>query len=250
MLQSIKNRIPETESIIIVQAEKRNLMDTLNLICTARRVGIPKEQIQVWSLDKETHSTILKQHIHSYYSVNGNGTSKSRAEFWAVVNEQLPFWWMDSNVAFGKDIRQLGPSGDITFQDNGSDSIKDIVTGVKNHAVDRVQVSTGFFHVKSNERTKRLFHRVKELIEQSDLDDQQILSRAIKDTSKSSTIKAEYFSVDDIWSSHRMTLKWAKDPFVVHTTGLDSDQKILLLSIMRKWHLYESGSCKYWNNKF
>jgi hypothetical protein len=262
MISSIKTRLQKDDSVIIVQVNKGFIEMSLNLLCSIQKAGIPTNTIQIWSMDSFTHSLFQRQHIHTFYEENRyQGTTESvnyhseeynrmmrmRAEFWEQVNQKLPFWWIDADISLGKDIRKLDTTGDITIQIDGPTKVPEI-DGRHLHGC------AGFFFVNSNQRTTKLFKKVKDFLSlHEDLEDQQVLNIVLSNQNDSTwvhsndpsntKIRYNYFTQDDVWSGHMMIHGWAQDPFAVHMNALQKHDKILLLKLMKKWYLDDDGNC-------
>jgi hypothetical protein len=54
--------------MIVVQTNKAFVSITLNLVCSAARVGIPKTQFVIWSVDEVAHKAMQESGLWSYYN--------------------------------------------------------------------------------------------------------------------------------------------------------------------------------------
>jgi hypothetical protein len=68
LLLHVKKRIPRGSSLMVVQTNKAFTEMTINLVCSAERIGIPRTQFLMWSMDPASHSSMMEQGLLSYHN--------------------------------------------------------------------------------------------------------------------------------------------------------------------------------------
>jgi hypothetical protein len=237
-LINIDTRKTIPENVIIVQANFAFKELLLNLICSAKAVGIPSSRFLIWALDIETHLEFSKLGIQTYYdpekyygvseatkyhSKEYNKMMRQRSRFWLdLLHGGTSFWWIDADVSLGKSIDtliDLNSDTDMYIQMDGPYLIqpKEIVQEqlVYKHIPYQkwLEACAGFFYVKANERTINFFTALDDtLFDHAEWEDQEAMNvllqnknishLVIDDVKTDNVMRYEFFNQQDVTSGH------------------------------------------------
>jgi hypothetical protein len=135
--KKIQKRV-KTGHLVIVQVNFAFLDLALNLICSAMKHNIPKENFLIWSMDPKTHQILSELDILSFYnpvlffgvengedyhSHNYNKMMRERVLFWKIMHSlNQPYWWFDADAVIHKplgsalQVESSYSKADIIFQ--------------------------------------------------------------------------------------------------------------------------------------
>ena len=199
--------ISSKHSVKVVQANSAFIPIVLNLLCSAKLVGISPESFVIWSMDNATHHLMLTHGLMSIYNPDlyfGVSSSenyhtesyikmmRSRALFWKTITSiGVPLWWIDSDVFFSNPFDFLlstddALNSDIVFQldykFSNNIAFPDRQAQVKywvekNESSPWQEACGGLFYVKPSVVTREFFEKIDQLLNENDsIEDQQAIN--------------------------------------------------------------------------
>ena len=233
---------------------------TDNLLCSMKKLGIEK-LLKIYCIGEECYDYFKKEYpFNDIEQIDTNEDYLSTwVEYKSVQNKDIEgkkkwakitsykMYCIYNELIKGNDI--IFTDGDIVFEKNPFCYLQehindcDLLIQNDNQTYNDKAFCTGFFYMKSNDKTKEItnFDKIQKNID-SYTNDQQYLRRYEKQ------LNVKYLPLDLFPNGKYWREKKPEDPFIIHFNYDVSHHKIRRMKQFNKWYLEQNIKPKQMNN--